>query len=274
MEKANMETTLKNQIKVGIFLVLGIVITMGSIFMLGANKALFSNFTHLYADFENVQGLARGSVVSLSGVVIGNIEAIDFVSEKNLLRVNMKIENDYLRRVFKGSEVEIRTQGALGDKFIYIIPGDPRAEAIKDGDTLPIAKSTDILNVISERGKETEKIFDIINEVYKLTKTLNHENHIGTMVANMSQASRDFKIISEKSLKIVSDFSDGKSPSVQMKASIDKLNNILGKIDRGEGTLGALVNDSSLHDQLKALVGGSQRKNHVKSLMRTSIEKD
>lgn len=269
-----METTLKNQIKVGIFLVLGVAITMGSIFMLGANKSLFSKFSHLYAEFENVQGLARGSVVSLSGVVIGNIEVIEFVSEKNLLRVDMKIEKEYLPRVFRGSEVEIRTQGALGDKFIYIIPGDPRGDTLRDGDLLPIAKSTDLFNVLAERGKETERIFDIINEVYKLTKTLNHENHLGTMVANMSQASRDFRIISEKSLKIVNEFSEGKSPSAQMKASLDRLNSILSKVDKGEGTLGALVNDSSLHDQLKSLVGGSQRKNHVKSLMRTSIEKE
>ncbi|MBL7545575.1 MAG: MCE family protein [Bdellovibrionaceae bacterium] len=269
-----MESSLKNQIKVGIFLVLGIAVTMTSIFMLGANKSLFSNFSHLYAEFENVQGLARGSVVSLSGVVIGNIEAIEFVPEKNLLRVDMKIEREYLNRVFKGSSVEIRTQGALGDKFIYIIPGNPRDGAIADKDILPIAKSTDLFNVIAERGKETERIFDIINEIYKLTKTINNENHLGTTLANMSKASHDFKLMSEKSLKIVSEFSEGKSPTLQMKNSIDKLNSILSKIDRGEGTLGALVNDSSLHDQLKSMVGGNQRKNHVKSLLRTSIEKE
>lgn len=269
-----METTLKSQIKVGIFLVLGIVITMGSIFMLGANKSLFSKFSHLYADFENVQGLARGSVISLSGVVIGNIEAIDFVREKNLLRVDMKIETEYLQRVFKGSEVEIRTQGALGDKFIYIIPGDPKLDSVSNGDSLPIAKSTDLLNILGERGKETEKIFDIINEIYKLTKTLNHDNQVGSLLTNMNQASRNFNSLSEKSLKLVSEFSDGKSASLQAKASIDRLNNILSKIDRGEGTLGALINDSSLHDQLKSLVGGTSRKNHVKSLMRTSIEKE
>ncbi len=269
-----METNLKSQIKVGIFLVLGIAITLGSIFMLGANKSLFSKFSHLYADFENVQGLARGSVISLSGVVIGNIESIDFIPERNLLRVDMKIEKEFLPRVFKGSEVEIRTQGALGDKFIYVIPGDPKLPNVYDGDSLPIAKSTDLLNILGERGKETEKVFDIINEVYKLSKTLNQDNQVGNMLTNLNQASRNFNSISEKSLKLVSDLSDGKSASLQAKASIDRLNNILGKIDRGEGTLGALINDSSLHDQLKTLVGGSSRKNHVKSLMRTSIEKE
>ncbi len=105
-----MEASLRNQIKVGIFVTIGVIAIMGSIFMLGANKALFSSYIHLYAEFENVQGLARGSVVSLSGVVIGNIEKIDFIAEKNSLRVDMKIEREYLDRVFSGSQTEIRTQ--------------------------------------------------------------------------------------------------------------------------------------------------------------------
>lgn len=79
--------------------------------------------------------------------------------------------------------------------------------------------------------------------------------------------------VSEKSLKLVSEFSDGKSTALQFKNSVDKMNNILTKIDKGEGTLGALINDSTLHEQLKSLVGGSQRKNHVKSVIRSSIEK-
>jgi phospholipid/cholesterol/gamma-HCH transport system substrate-binding protein len=268
-----MEASLRNQIKVGIFVTIGVIAIMGSIFMLGANKALFSSYIHLYAEFENVQGLARGSVVSLSGVVIGNIEKIDFIAEKNSLRVDMKIEREYLDRVFSGSQTEIRTQGALGDKYIYIIPGDPRGTLLKDGDFLPVAKATDILNVLSERGKEGEKIFDIINEVYKITKTINQDNKLGNIISNLNTSSEDFKKLSEKSLKLVSELADGKSPAQQLKTSMDKMNNILTKIDKGEGTLGALINDSSLHDQLKTLVGGSQRKNHVKSIIRTSIEK-
>ncbi len=56
--------------------------------------------------------------------------------------------------------------------------------------------------------------------------------------------------------------------------SIDKLDLILAKIEKGEGSLGALINDPSIHNQLKALLGGSPRKNNIKSLLRTSIEKD
>ncbi|MCB0370534.1 MAG: MCE family protein [Bdellovibrionales bacterium] len=267
-----MEASLKNQIKVGIFVFLGVIAVMGSIFMLGANKAFFSSYAHLYAEFENVQGLARGSVVSLSGVVIGNIEKIDFIPEKNSLNVDMKIENEYLQRIRIGSKAEIRTQGALGDKYIYIIPGNPKDDTVKNGDSLPIAKATDILNVLAERGKESEKVFDIINEVYKLTKTLNEDNKISSIISNLNNSSEDLKKISQKSLKLISEISDGNSLSSELKNSMSKMNHILTKIDKGQGTLGALINDPSIHDQLKTILGGSQRKNHVKSILRTSIE--
>jgi phospholipid/cholesterol/gamma-HCH transport system substrate-binding protein len=50
------------------------------------------------------------------------------------------------------------------------------------------------------------------------------------------------------------------------------LNSILQKIDRGEGTLGLLVNDPTLYDDLKLLVGGAQRSLLVRSLIRLSAE--
>lgn len=267
-----METNLKNQIKVGIFVLIGILFTMGSIFMLGANKSLFSKFAHIYAEFDNVQGLARGSVVSLSGVVIGNIESIDFVKEKNLLKVDMKIEKEFLPRVFQGSEVEIRTQGALGDKYIYILPGDPRAIPVSDEAILPVAKATDLFNVISERGKETEQLFDIISEIHKLIKSLNQDNNIPKLVFNMSEASKELKNLTQKANILISDIQDNGSTSKQIKGTVEKLNHILTKVDKGEGTLGALINDTSLHDQLKAFLGGSQKKNQIKSIMRSSIQ--
>ena len=60
----------------------------------------------------------------------------------------------------------------------------------------------------------------------------------------------------------------------KLEKSVEKLDSVLTKIDKGQGTLGALINDPSLHQQLKALIGGSARKDHVKSLLRTSIEKE
>jgi phospholipid/cholesterol/gamma-HCH transport system substrate-binding protein len=49
-----------------------------------------------------------------------------------------------------------------------------------------------------------------------------------------------------------------------------RLNSILAKIDTGEGTLGLLLNDPSLYEDLKQLVGGAERSTLVKTLIRMS----
>ncbi len=47
-----------------------------------------------------------------------------------------------------------------------------------------------------------------------------------------------------------------------------RLNSILAKVDRGEGTLGLLVSDPTLYEDLKLLVGGARRSLVVRSLIR------
>jgi phospholipid/cholesterol/gamma-HCH transport system substrate-binding protein len=46
-----------------------------------------------------------------------------------------------------------------------------------------------------------------------------------------------------------------------------RLNSILTKIDAGEGTLGLLLNDPTLYEELKRLVGGAGRSTVVRSLI-------
>jgi phospholipid/cholesterol/gamma-HCH transport system substrate-binding protein len=49
-----------------------------------------------------------------------------------------------------------------------------------------------------------------------------------------------------------------------------RLNSILGKIDSGEGTMGLLLNDPTLYEDLKRLVGGAQRSTVVRTLIQMS----
>lgn len=262
-----------NQLKVGIFIAAGTLLILVSIFFLGADKAIFTSYVRVHAHFEQVQGLAIGSVVSLSGVTVGNVEDITFLSEINALDVKMKINKEYLPRVRRGSQVEIRTQGALGDKFVFIIPGDQKNEVINEGDILEVAKATDLLGIISERGNETSRVFDIINELYKITHTMNADNRFAKIMVNLETASTSLSQTGKEANKVMAQVSEHRSGE-KLARSIDKLDSILTKIDRGEGTLGALINDPSIHNRLKSALGGSTRKNHVENLLRTSIKKE
>ncbi|WII72406.1 MlaD family protein [Bdellovibrio sp. 22V] len=268
-----MESQTSTQLKVGIFLAIGTIFILGSIFFLGADKALFTSYVRIHAHFDQVQGLSAGSVVSLSGVTVGNVESITFLPEANALDVKMRINEDYIQRIRQGSQVEIRTQGALGDKYVFIIPSDPKGKVVQEGDILDVAKATDILGVLTERGNEANKVFDIINELHAITKTLNAENRLGRVMSNLDSAAMNFSTTSKDMRQMMSQVT-AQNTGEKLGQSIDRLDSILTKIDKGQGSLGALINDPSVHNQLKSMLGGSARKNHVKTLLRTSIEEE
>lgn len=58
----------------------------------------------------------------------------------------------------------------------------------------------------------------------------------------------------------------------QIVAAGARLNSILGKVDAGDGTLGLLVNDPTLYDDLVTLLGGAQRSVVVRSLVRMAVD--
>jgi len=264
------KSNFNNQLRTGIFVFLGLTLLLISLFVVGGGEMMRSYVT-LHASFDQVQGLAPGSVVSLSGVRVGNVEKIDFLPQENRLDVLMKIDKAFLPKITDGAEVEIRTQGALGDKFVYIIPGLASAPAVKAGDTLPVAKSTDLMAIISEKGGKAGEIFDIISEVHQITKILSADGRLDSMMGNLAVASKDFRDTAANSKQLLAQVhaEDMKN----MSQAMTHMNKILAKIDEGQGTLGALINDPTLHDTLKSMIGGQDRKKTIKSLIRSSIEK-
>lgn len=267
-----MEVDVRKQMKIGVFILIGLVVVLISVFTLGGKDQYFTPKIVLNAHFDHVQGLASGSVVSLSGIKIGNVREINFISEKNKLEVVMDVDRSFLKRITEGSSVEIRTQGALGDKFVFISPGDPAAPALKENDILEAAKSTDLMGIIAEKGGEAGKIFDIITELHIMMKSLNKENRIEVIMKNMTEASLSLNKTSQEAQKLLSDVRGSGGNTSSLRSSVEKLDRIMTKIDQGEGTLGALINDPSIHDQLKAMLGGSSRKTNLKNLIRTSID--
>lgn len=266
-----MEVSISSQIKVGIFIALGFVVVLGSIFFLGADKTLFTSYVKLNAHFEQVQGLAAGSVVSLSGVNVGNVEKIEFISETNSLNVVLLVNDKFMNRITTGSTVEIRTQGALGDKYVFIYPGPYNEAPLQEGAILPVAKATDLIGVVSERGNEFGKVFDMINDMEKLTAQVTKDNKIPSLVHNLELASRLLVSASQRADTLLQSVNT-RETGEKLHQAAERLENIMRKIDAGQGSLGALINDPTLHTQLKSLLGGQQKKENVKSILRTSIK--
>lgn len=252
-----------NQIKVGLFLTIGIF-TMGiSIFMMGSNKSIFQKTISLNAYFDSAQGLNRGGVVSLAGVKVGNIDLIDFDETQNLVKVTFLVQEEFIKKIKSDSVVEIKTQGALGDKYLYINPGKS-TQAATDQSELKSEYGHDILSVISKRGNESEKIFDAISDFQKLMQSLTSQNKISNLIHKLDQTAGNLNSASEQFKNAMA---DGK-----LEKSMSRMENIFEKIDNGQGTLGALINDRSIHERLKNLLGAGQKQQQVKSILKSSVE--
>lgn len=266
-----MENSKKRTFRVGIFLAIGVFVVMASIVLLGGDKAFLKRNIYMYTLFDQVQGLDRGSIVSLSGITVGNIAKIEYSPEKKSMVVQMKIQEDYLPLITVGSKADVRTQGALGDKFIYISPGAPGPH-LDEGATIEAAQSSDIMGIISEKGGDASgKVFDIINEVYRLAKIINADGRSEKIMSNFVEASQNMKTLSDDARKIISEMRG--QDSAKLKQALVHLDSVLAKIDHGDGTLGALINDPALHERLKTVLGVDTHRQSTQSIIRTSIQK-
>ncbi len=268
-----MKTTWEHKKRVGMFVTLGIVTVCFSIFFIGGSRVFRSQYD-LKAHFTQIQGLTDGSVVSLSGIKIGNIEGIEFIPNQSTVEITMRIDKLFASKITKGSQIEIRTQGALGDKYLFITPGPIENPPLAENTIVPNAPNTDILSVLSEKGERAATIFDILEDLHKITQSLLIENRMAKIPAQTELALKQMTQTLAETTKLLQDIrgqGEDNSPS-KVANVIDKLDKILGKLERGEGSLGALINDTTVHDQLKSLLGGQDATHQTRSLLRTSIK--
>ncbi|MCC6276726.1 MAG: MCE family protein [Oligoflexia bacterium] len=255
--------------KVGVFVAIGLVILLTFIVLLGGDTSLFrsSNTYRIRADETN--GLYVGGVVQVAGIPAGNIKDVSFDEKENHIVIKISVEKGLASRLTQGSKAGLRTQGALGDKFINITPGPRDADKLRSGDFIETEPGSDLMTTISQSGNKIEKLFVILEEVEKLMKGLNSKNtgpNLGDAVAGLRGTTQSLDQILA-SLK-------GKSPKDNdVKKAMTHLASILEKIDSGQGSLGGLINDPTVHEDLKSLLGGAKRNKLLKYLIRTTIQK-
>jgi phospholipid/cholesterol/gamma-HCH transport system substrate-binding protein len=240
------------------------------ILLLGGDKSFFRKNILLHVNFEETGGLAVGSVVQIAGIPAGNVKSIDFDGDKNLLNVTLKLDSKYLPRLTKGTTAALRTQGALGDKYIWIRPGALGGEVVKDGDHIDADEGNDFMTTLGKSGTKVEKAFAILDQLEKMV----HEMNDRRLATNMAEAARNLRETSASVNEIMATVKTSDVRNNRVKAAIDHLASILEKVDNGQGTLGSLINDPTVHEDLKSLLGGAKRSKLLKYLIRQTIKKN
>ena len=256
------------ELKVGLFVSIAIAIFIISLFSLREGSFLFSTRYTLQVKMDFIDGLGPGSLVQLLGVNIGNVASVNPLPSENKVLINLRIDRRYQNLIEEGSMVETRTQGVLGDKFVYIIPNEGDGRILQDGDFLIHKPQVDVFSVISSKGDKIEDLFVVLQELAVLIKNLNAHNKTFEIMNNLNESSKGLTELVTSLNVMAKDVQEQK----KLSQSLHHLSSVLRKIDRGQGTLGALINDSALYDRIDQLLSGSERQTYVKELVRRTIK--
>jgi phospholipid/cholesterol/gamma-HCH transport system substrate-binding protein len=246
-----MEQNRATELKVGAMVAVGVILFIITVLTLGSDTPFFKKTYILKVQYENVQGLGPGSVVQVLGIPVGNVKEIDLVSHDgtNKLEAQLIIDKAFQSNIVDGSVAGVRTQGALGDKYIYITPGNPGAPPIpNDGYISPEVRG-DIFDTIASSGDKVDKLFKAIEEAHKLLASMNEDGRTARLLENMVGAADEMK-------KAVRDLRGGPADDTKLRQSLAHLSSVLAKIDNG----------------IKRMLGGSSKEKYIKSLVRETIQ--
>lgn len=257
-----MDKKIANNIFVGMMVTVGFLVFMFILFNIGGGGGLFSSHYRLFGRFKEVKGLHAGSEVSLSGLRAGVVKQITISADatKELI-VELSILKQFRDRIRQDSVASIKTQGVLGDKYIEISIGSPDSKELAQGEFMTTAEPEDLFSKGGDLVEGVKRYFDKGGDMESLLKNLN------TVAANLAALTTDLR----KGKGLYYELVNGTS-GAKVSQATGSLAGILRKVEAGEGTLGALINDPTVYEDLKAMLGGAKRSNILKYFMRSFIE--
>lgn len=132
------------EVGVGLFLLAGMLALMLLALRVSGLAMTSNEDTYkIYAHFENIAGLTVRSKVTMAGVTIGKVSAIDLDRDSYTGRVTMLVDKD-VNNLPQDSTASILTAGLLGEKYIGISVGGEE-EVLADGGTIHDTQSSLVL---------------------------------------------------------------------------------------------------------------------------------
>jgi len=152
---------IKQSIKLGGFVLGGVIIFLTALFYLGQEGNMFNRTFTLSAIFKNVEGLKEGDNVWLSGVKIGMVKKVQIVAEGQVI-VILALKNKQNEFIKEDATAFVGSDGLVGNKIVIIRPG-VASKTIHDNDTINALSPTDtqeLFNIAKEVGVNARSISD------------------------------------------------------------------------------------------------------------------
>lgn len=250
-------------LKVGVFVTFGVGLIMLAILVLGGQTG-FLNKLRFRSHFTTIDGLIPGAKVAIGGLTVGAVEKIEFDPTTRDIEVTFNVEKKAGEWIRTDATVEIATQGVLGDKFLAVNSGDFAQPQLSPNAIIPNRPGRDFSQFISKGDQLLATLNRISGNIELIIRGMSAEGRSEAFFKNLTSTSKNVEQLTNRLNHEVE--------AIELKSSIAHLKQILEKVNNGTGTLGALVNDASLYDQIKALLGGANRNRIMRNIIRQTMK--
>ena len=272
---------MSKEFKIGLLAVVSsVLLYTGFNFLKGTD--FFSTTNTYYAVYDRIDGLTVSNQVMVNGLAVGRVSAIVIKqNEGNKLLVSLEVRNDL--KLGKKSKAVLKDNGLLGGKIIELQIGKIDTP-LKHGETLiavrdeglmaeitakadPIVAKADsimsqvngLLTTLSESKEDISKSMSNISGITGSLKNSLDQGQVDQILRNIKQLSASLVSMQKEFQPIVGKmgtFTDKLNQMELDKAvqqannALSNLNQVMEKVNKGEGTLGALANNDSLYNNL------------------------
>lgn len=246
----------KKYFKASVFVVAGAVLLISYLVVISGHQSFFLRVNNYKIILENAGGLFIGSYVTINGMRAGNVNNISLEEGKVLVRLG--IRKRFSNFINQSSTAVPKTKGILGDKYVAIYT-TADAPALPNGSFI----NTDF----EENKKSAAQKEDLLDNVSLLIQEMT------VFVSQLNKGedknfAKELTRISQQTQKLLSDKNNN-----NVKEILIHLKSILKKIDKGDGTLGAIVNDRELHEKAISFLGAKPYSNILKYIFSNSSSK-
>ena len=283
-----------NELKVGVAIILSVIA-----FVLGIrffeDIPLFKGTYDLYTVYDDARGMIVGNAVRISGVDVGSVQEVDLDPETNKVKIRLRLDTRFV--VTKGAYTEITGIDALNAVQMVIHPGPVDAARVEDGDFLPSRVASDLFTSLTESapsllnrgdslllglggtltdirgviepGGDLRMMIASLRSSADAVETLLREERarISSVIANVdtltlqlgqtTQGAGDSLAIATQNLNEMLRTLDRNLASIEETTTT--LDGIVDRIDRGEGTVGKLINDPTLYHRMDSTLQNMNR---------------
>lgn len=252
------------EFKVGVLVILvsGLIGVMSMKVAEGPGVLGGANEYHFTVD--NAGGLVKKGAVKMAGIKVGIVD--DIVLEGKKAKVKLALEPGV--EIDENTRVVLKSDGILGDRHVELIPGVEKGAELESGSEIKTGEMGGGLDaVVSDVSQVAKSLNELMGVLNKAVNEGDESSRIGRIVKNIEVLTADIaqitgdnkdqlKDIVNRIQNIATNIDENLDAETLagVKRSVQNIEDVTEKLNKGEGTLGRLINDEETVEELNTAI--------------------